>query len=74
MLDQNTELKYNYSIDLIKDLKMRGSIRALVGFLVVFGAVGGLDNATDGQVFALTALACAGLAVMFSGVNAMRGN
>ena len=53
---------------------MRGSIRALVGFLVVFGAVGGLDNATDGQVFALTALACAGLAVMLSGVNAMRGN
>lgn len=53
---------------------MRGSIRALVGFLVVFGAVGGLDNVTDGEMFALTALACAGLALMASGVSAMRGN
>lgn len=51
---------------------MRGSIRALVGFVIVFGAAGGLDNATDGQILGLTALACAGLALMASGVSAMR--
>ena len=51
---------------------MRGSIRALVGFMVVFGAVGGLDTATDAQMLGLTALACAGLAMLASGVSAMK--
>ena len=50
---------------------MRGSIRALVGFMVVFAAVGGIDNAADGQLLGLTALACAGLAMMAAGVSAM---
>jgi len=50
---------------------MRGSIRALVGFLVTFGAVGGMDTATDAQLLPLLLAASVGLAVMASGVIAM---
>lgn len=48
---------------------MRGSIRTLVGFLMVFGAVGGLDNGSP--LVACVAIAAAGLALMASGVSAM---
>lgn len=48
---------------------MRGSIRTLVGFLMVFGAVGGLD--TGSPLVACVAIAVAGLALMASGVSAM---
>lgn len=48
---------------------MRGSIRALVGFLMVFGAVGGMD--TGSPLLACVVLAVAGLALMASGVSAM---
>lgn len=51
---------------------MRGSIRFAVGFLMVFGAAGGLDNATDAQLLPCIAIAVAGLALMASGVSAMR--
>ena len=50
---------------------MRGSIRALVGLVVVMGAAGGLDTATDAQLLGCVAIAIAGLGVMFSGVSAM---
>ena len=50
---------------------MKGSIRAIVGLLVTIGAAGGLDNATDAQVFGCIAVAVLGLAVMYSGVRAM---
>ena len=49
---------------------MRGSIRLVVGFLMVFGAMGGLDNAMDSDLYLCVALAAAGLALMFSGINA----
>lgn len=49
---------------------MRGSIRALVGFMVVFGAVGGMDNGSD--LFVCVVLAVVGLVTMFSGVMAMK--
>ena len=52
---------------------MRGSIRTFIGLIVVFGAVGGIDNATDGELFITTLLAVVGLAVMYSGVRAMNG-
>ena len=52
---------------------MRGSIRAFVGLIVVFGAVGGIDTATDGELLITTALAIVGLAIMYSGVRAMNG-
>lgn len=48
---------------------MRGSIRTAVGFFLVFGAVGGLDN--NSPLVACVALAALGLALMASGVAAM---
>jgi uncharacterized membrane protein len=50
---------------------MRGSIRTFVGLLVVFGSVGGMDNATDAQLPVVLLFAVAGLALMYSGVRAM---
>ena len=53
---------------------MRGSIRMAVGFLMAFGAVGGLENTMNSEVGALVslcALAAVGLALMYSGVSAM---
>lgn len=57
-----------------KEIVMTGSIRAFVGFMIVFGAVGGLENTMDsqvGQLLALCSLAAAGLGLMYSGVAAM---
>lgn len=50
---------------------MRGSIRLGIGFLMVFGAVGGMEQPENSLLVCL-ALAAAGLALMFSGVNAMK--
>ena len=50
---------------------MRGSIRALFGLLLVLGAAGGIDTATDMQLFGCVAVAIAGLGIMASGVSAM---
>jgi hypothetical protein len=52
---------------------MKGSIRAFVGFMLVFGAVGALDHDPSASVFTATMVALAGLAVMYSGVRAMTG-
>lgn len=52
---------------------MRGSIRTFIGLLVVFGSVGGMDNATDAQLPVVIVVALAGLALMYSGVRAMNG-
>lgn len=51
---------------------MKGSIRAIVGLLVVMGVAGALDTATDGQLVTLLVLAAAGLGIMASGVSAMK--
>ena len=51
---------------------MRGSIRMLVGFLIVFGAVGSIEIDPNANLMIEMILAGAGLALMFSGVNAMR--
>lgn len=51
---------------------MRGSIRTLVGFLVTYGAVGGIDNSSDAGLLALVAIAAVGLLIMISGIKAMR--
>lgn len=50
---------------------MRGSIRFVVGLLVVFGVVGGIDNATDSQLLTLLVFAALGLGIMASGTAAM---
>lgn len=50
---------------------MRGSIRMAIGFLAVFGAVGGMDSGpADNLPYQIT-LAVIGLFVMYSGVKAM---
>lgn len=50
---------------------MKGSIRASLGFLVVFGAVGSLDNGPSDSIVLPILLAICGLVVMYSGVTAM---
>ena len=50
---------------------MRGSIRTFVGFFVLFGVAGGLDNATDAQLLPLVVIAGLALALMYSGATAM---
>lgn len=51
---------------------MRGSIRSFLGLVVTMGAVGGLDTATNAQLLPCMAIAAVGLALMASGVSAMR--
>jgi hypothetical protein len=53
---------------------MRGSIRMLVGFLIVFGAVGSIEVDPNANLMVEMILAGAGLALLFSGVNAMKEN
>jgi hypothetical protein len=50
---------------------MKGSIRALCGFLCVFGAVGGLDADPSASVLLQVSVAVFGLLLMYSGVRAM---
>ena len=50
---------------------MRGSIRAIVGLLVVFGVAGGIDTASDAQLLSLILVAALGLGLMASGTAAM---
>ena len=68
-IDINSELAYNYSIVIEKGYKM---IRTILGFLLVFGAAGGLDNASDAQLLPLLAVTAVGLALMFSGVKSIK--
>jgi hypothetical protein len=68
---QDPFLWYNKSIQTNKEVNMKGSIRLAVGFLLVFGSVGGMDNATDNQLVYLLPLAILGLVSMASGVKAM---
>ena len=44
-------------------------IRVIVGFFLVFGAVGGMDNATDAQLLPLVAIAALALVSMYFGVQ-----
>jgi len=53
-----------------KGVVMKGSIRLVVGFLLVFGAVGGMETTAD-ALLAQTVFAVIGLGVMYSGVKAM---
>ena len=47
-------------------------IRVIAGFLLVFGAVGGMDNATDAQLLPLMALAALGLVSMYFGMQKVK--
>ncbi len=50
---------------------MKGSIRLAVGFMIVFGAVGGMEHNPEASLFVLIPMACVGLFLMFSGTRAM---
>ena len=47
-------------------------IRFVIGFLIVFGAAGGMDNATDEQLLTLVLVAAAGLGLMAAGSGKVR--
>jgi hypothetical protein len=51
---------------------MPGSIRFIVGLLLAWGAVGGIDSATGAGLVLLVAVAVAGLALMYSGARALQ--
>lgn len=48
---------------------MKGSIRFVIGILLVFGAVGGLDTGSDMDCVILTIIAMMGCGLMYSGVR-----
>lgn len=50
---------------------MQGSIRLVIGFIMVFGSVGGMDVGPTDYLFVQVLTAIIGLMVMFSGVKAM---
>jgi len=54
-----------------KEFIMRGSIRFVVGLLVTFGAVGGMES-PEASLLLGTAVAVVGLGIMYSGVRAMK--
>ena len=50
---------------------MRGSIRACLGFFIVFGSVGSLDYDPSSSILLAASTAVVGLLLMYSGVSAM---
>ena len=47
-------------------------IRVILGFFLVFGAVGGMDNATDAQQIPLILIDIIGLTLMYFGVQKIK--
>jgi hypothetical protein len=50
---------------------MQGSIRLAIGFLIVFGAVGGMDTGPAEYFYVQILSAVVGLIIMYFGVKAM---
>lgn len=51
---------------------MKGSIRAGLGFLCVYGSVGALDHDPSASIVVSTVVAVVGILCMYSGVSAMK--
>ena len=51
---------------------MKGTIRFVVGFLLVFGAVGGMETGTDAQLPMQLGLALVGLLLLASASGALK--
>jgi hypothetical protein len=51
---------------------MPGTIRVVLGLVITMSAVGGIDSASDTQLWLLATIAAVGLAAMYSGVKAMQ--
>ena len=47
-------------------------IRFIVGLFVVFGAVGGMDNAVDDELLPLLGITLIGLGLMYFGTEKMK--
>jgi hypothetical protein len=59
-------------VQLKRELKMRGFIIMLVSFLIVFGAVGGIEVNPDADLLTLMIIAIGGLIGMLIGVSVIR--
>lgn len=54
---------------------MKGTLRFLMGFVIVFGAQGGIEVSTNDFDLAVCAgIAALGLMLIYSGANALREN
>jgi hypothetical protein len=53
--------------------KKTSAMVAVMGFLTVFGAVGGMED-PDTSLIRLTLIACAGLALMWAGIQGIKDN
>lgn len=53
---------------------MRGSIRTFLGLVLVLGAAGGLDTASDSELVYCVLVAFVGVVMMATGVSAMKSN
>lgn len=54
---------------------MRGGLRLILGFMIVFGASGGIETSnTDFELFSACLIGAFGLMLMFSGTQAMNSN
>ena len=51
---------------------MKGTIRFVVGFLLAFGAVGGMETGTDAQLPMQLGLALVGLLLLASAAGALK--
>ena len=51
---------------------MKGTIRFVVGFLLVFGAVGGMETGTDAQLPMQLGLALVGLLLLASAASTLK--
>ena len=47
-------------------------IRFILGLVIVLGAVGGMDTATDGELLPLLGITLVGLALMYFGTEKMK--
>jgi hypothetical protein len=52
---------------------MKGSLRIFIGFLLTYVAVGALDFDPTADIVVALLLASVGLIIMFSGVQALKG-
>ena len=50
---------------------MQGTIRVILGLVVLMGVAGGIDVASDAELFVLLGLAIVGGALMYSGTKAL---
>ena len=53
---------------------MRGTLRIVLGLIILFGVAGGVDIASDPQLVILGVFAAIGGALMYSGVKAIEDN